>query len=136
MGVHPTLASVSAVCSLRAEHVGLPLGRVAKLLDAPQLPYKAESPASQSGKETVTEAAAVRCLSGDLTLLWQFNFEMQDGSKKPLCRLLHTYGEMLPAQIVWLEESQSHGTSEVGCVYSCAVSLMCLHLLGVLGQSC
>lgn len=34
-------------------------------------PHKADPPDSQSGKEPVTKAAAISCLSGDLTLLWQ-----------------------------------------------------------------
>lgn len=72
VGVHPTLACVSAVCPLWTEHAGLPQGRMAKPLDAPTLPHKAASPASHSGKETATKAAAVSCLSGSLILLWQF----------------------------------------------------------------
>lgn len=45
------------------------------------------------------------------------HFKMQDGCKKTLCQLLRAYGEMLATQLVWLEECQSHGTCEVGCIY-------------------
>lgn len=72
VGVHARLACVSALCSLWTEHVGLPLGRVGRLLDASPPPDNADSPGSQSGKETVTKALAICCLSGNLTHVWQF----------------------------------------------------------------
>lgn len=43
MGINPMLACVSAVSSRWTEHVGLPLGRVAKLLGASSPAHKADS---------------------------------------------------------------------------------------------
>lgn len=69
MGTHPTLGCVNAVCSLWRTCRAAPREDGQALASPP--PHKADSPGSQPGKEAVTKAAAISCLSGDLTLLWQ-----------------------------------------------------------------
>lgn len=134
-GVHSTVTCLNAVCILWTELVGLPVERVAELSDAPLLPRKADLPVSHPRYETVTKAAAVCCLTWwSNTLLAICHLKMQDGCEKPLCQLLCTYGKILPAQVVQLDKCQAHWTCEAGCVFSCAVNLMCLHVTGLLGH--
>lgn len=136
-GVHPTVTCLNAAYVLRRELIGLPTGTVAELSDAPLPLCKADLPASQLKYETVTRASAVCCLTWwSDTPLALCQLEMQDGCEKPLCQLLCTYGEVLSAQVVRLGKCQADWTCEAEYAYSCARSLMCLHLTGLLEHPC
>lgn len=107
-GVHPTVTSLNAACVLRRELIRLPTGTVAELSGAPLPPCKADLPASRLKYKTVTRASKVCCLTWRSdTPLALYQFEMQDGCEKPLCELLCTYGEVLPAQVVQLGKCQA-----------------------------